>query len=420
MIPIEEALEIILNNVSILEPEKKPILECLGQVLAEDVRSDITIPPLDNSAMDGYAVRWESIKGAGKAHPAILKVIGEVAAGYITDKEVTPGTAIRIMTGAPVPAGADAVIQFEDTDEEERKAAGQSTDEIGVLRELQKGQNIREAGEYITSGSIVLVKGTALRPQEIGVLASMGYAQAIVIRRPVIAILATGDELVEVGQPLAPGKIYNSNTYSAAAQVIRYGGIPRILGIGADNRQALSGKIALAMDSDMLITSGGVSMGDYDIVKDILAEHGSILFQTVRMKPGKPLAFGVLEKQGKTVPHLALPGNPVSSMITFEQFARPAILKMLGKKNFAKPTVAAISESRIESIEKRRLFARFTRVVVRREDGKYYAQLTGPQGSGVLSSMTRANGLAILPENVDLIEPGETVCVQMIDWTEEE
>ena len=413
MISVEEALDKILSNIGVLEAERKPIMESLGQVLAEDVYSDIDIPPLDNSAMDGYAVQWESIRGANSSQPKVLEIIGEVAAGYISSQEVTPGTAIRIMTGAPVPAGADTIVPFEDTDEEVRKAAGQSLDEIGILLEVAKGSNIRRAGEDVARGSLVLAKEAMLRPQEIGVLASLGRAEALVIRRPVIAILATGDELVDVGQSLPPGRIYNSNAYSIAAQVRRYGGIPHILGIATDERRALSEKIAQGMDSDLLLTSGGVSTGDYDIVKDVLANLGEISFHTVRMKPGKPLAFGILEHNGKRVPHLGFPGNPVSTMITFEQFARPAILKMMGKKNLAKPTVTAISESRFKNTDGRRLYAR---AIVREEDGQYYARSTGPQGSGILTSMSRANGLLIAPEDVESVEVGDKVSVQMLDW----
>ncbi len=417
MIPVEEALEKILASVSILEPEKKPIMECLGQVLAEDAYSDVTIPPLDNSAMDGYAVRWESIKSASEDNPAVVYVIGEVAAGYIYEGEVSAKTAVRIMTGAPIPPGADTVVQFEHTDEEDRKNMARCSDEIGILKAPVKGKNIRKSGEDVSKGDLVLSKGTVLRPQEIGVLASLGYAQISVIRRPVIAIMATGDELVDIGQPLPLGKIYNSNAYSTASQVLRYGGIPRILGIGMDNRESLEKKIVEGMDTDILLTSGGVSMGDYDIVKEVLAEHGSIGFWTVYMKPGKPLAFGMMEHQGKKVPHLGFPGNPVSAMITFEQFARPAILKMLGKTNFAKPTLTATSESRFKNTDGRRLYARG---IVENRDGQYYVRTTGPQGSGILTSMAKANGLVIVPEDTDGVHEGDTVRVQMLDWREEE
>ena len=254
MISVEEAREQILRRVHVLEPEERPILEALGQVLAEDVRSHLDVPPLDNSAMDGFAVRADDTKGASIGSPRRLRVIGEVAAGYRSDVEVGHGTAMRIMTGAPVPAGADAVVQFENTDEADRKKMGQPLAEVGIMEEAALGLNIRRAGEDITRGQLLLASGTVLRPSEIGVLASLGKATAKVIRRPKVAILATGDELVEVGQPLGPGKIYNSNTYSVAAQVLRCGGIPRILGIARDNLESLLGAIQSGMDVDLFIT----------------------------------------------------------------------------------------------------------------------------------------------------------------------
>lgn len=414
MISVEEALEKILSFFDVLDPEEKPILESLGQVLAEDVYSTINIPPLDNAAMDGYAVQAENTYSATESSPRLLQVIGEVAAGQISDQEVVPGTAIRIMTGAAVPRGANAVVQFENTDELARKESQQPLSQIGILRESSKGLNIRRAGEDITQGDLVLKKGTVLRPQEIGILASLGWAKVSVIRRPVVAILATGDELVEIGDPLPPGRIYNSNSFSLAAQVYRYGGIPKILGIAQDSAESLVKKLTEGVNADMLITSAGVSVGDYDVVKEVLAREGEIAFWTVRMKPGKPLAFGVLKKGNRKVPHLGLPGNPVSSMVVFEQFARPAILKMLGKKNLAKPTIHAISESRIADRKGRQFFAR---VKVTKHNGEYFATLTGPQGSGILTSMVRANGLAIIPEDVALVREGDPIQVQMLDWT---
>jgi molybdopterin molybdotransferase len=418
MIPIEEALEKILSYVDVLQVEQKPILDSMGQVLAEDIYSDISVPPLDNSAMDGYAVQAASTAGASESAPAILKVIGEVAAGAISDKVVIPGTAIRIMTGAPIPQGADTVVQFENTDEQTSRSSGKTLDEIGVLYETSADMNIRRAGEDIKKGDLVLKKEVVIRPQEVGILASVGRASVKVIRRPIVAVLATGDELVNVGEPLPAGKIYNSNTFSMASQVQRYGGIPKILGIATDTIDALWAKISEGLDADMLITSAGVSMGDYDVVKDVLAEHGQIAFWTVRMKPGKPLAFGTLDAaDGRKVPHLGLPGNPVSSMVSFEQFARPAILKMLGKKNLAKPTVSAISESKVKNKDGRRIF---TRVFVRKEEDEYYTNPVGPQGSGILTSMGQANGLMITPEDVDYTEAGDRVDVQMLDWTEDQ
>jgi len=418
MISIEEALQRILNNVKVLEPDQKPILNCLGQVLAEDVYSSINVPPLDNAAMDGYAVQWESIKGATLSTPSMLRVIGEVAAGSISEISVTPGTAIRIMTGAAVPSGADTVVPFEETDEiDRRQTLGSSwLAQIGIQQQLKKGANIRPAGEDITQGELVLSDGTVLRPPEIGVLASLGKEKAYVIRRPVVTVLSTGDELIELGQPLQPGKIYNSNTYSLAAQILSYGGIPKILGIAGDNMKSISRKIHEGLGTDMFITSAGVSIGDYDIVKDIIAEQGEIEFWSVKMKPGKPLAFGMLNTGGRKIPHIGLPGNPVSAMVAFEQFGRPAILKMLGKKHLYRATIQAILQNEISNKDRRRTLAR---AYITKDNGKYSAKLTGSQGSAILTSMAQANGLVIVPEHVSFLSTGDEVQVQMLDWGEE-
>ncbi|MBA7478211.1 MAG: molybdopterin molybdenumtransferase MoeA [Dehalococcoidia bacterium] len=410
MISVEEALEKVLSYVSVLDGEEKPILHCLGQVLNEDVYSAIDVPPRDNSAMDGYAVKAEDVAGATPSSPVFLDVIGEVKAGDIPKEEVGALTALRIMTGAPIPRGADSVVQFEDTDEALRRE--RPPFQIGILHQITKGQNVRRASEDIALGQLVLKKGTVLRPAEVGVLASLGKETTRVIRRPVVAIIATGDELVALGQPLPEGKIYNSNSFSVAAQVLRYGGIPQVLGIARDRVKDIKDKIKEALSADLLLTSGGVSMGNYDLVKDVLAKQGEVSFWTVRMKPGKPLAFGMI----KGVPHLGLPGNPVSSMITFELFARPAILKMMGKKNLSKPTIEAILDGHIKNTDGRRIFAR---AIVSREGDRYLARIVGPQGSGVLTSMSRANGLVIVPEDVEAVEEGETVKVLMLDWSEE-
>jgi len=409
MISVEQALEKVLSYVAVLGEEERPILDCPGQVLAEDIYSPINVPPLDNTAMDGYAVRSRDTLGASQQSPQLLQVIDTVPAGSISKKRVTTGTAVRIMTGAPIPAGADSVVRFEDTDESQRKG---NITEIGILREVKAGADIRRAAEDIAQGSLVLTAGTVIRPSEVGVLASLGRSTVKVIRRPVVAILATGNELVDINQPLPPGKIYNSNSYGVAAQVRRYGGIPQIIGVSLDTEDSLVAKLRMALDSDMLITTGGVSMGDYDVVKDILAREGEIVFWQVRMKPGKPLAFGRI----KEIPHLGLPGNPVSSMITFELFARPAILKMLGKKDLAKPTIEAIIENPVVNSDGRRIFAR---AVVEKRNGQYFARLTGPQGSGILTSMTLANGLVIVPEDKTDVAAGDTVQVMMLDWNEE-
>jgi molybdopterin molybdotransferase len=420
MITVEQALERILDRVDVLEEEEYPILACLGQVLAEDVYSDIDIPPLDNAAMDGYAVIARDTQGASRQSPRLLRVIDTVMAGSISRYQLEPGTAIRIMTGAPIPRGADAVVRFEDTDEAERRATGkQLPAEIGIRQEVTAGKDTRRAGEDIAKGSIVLTKGTVIRPSEVGVLASLGRRKVQVIRRPVVAIITTGDELVDTSQPLPLGKIYDSNSYSLAALVLRYGGIPKILGIASDSEEALVASFRRGVEADLLITTGGVSVGDYDIVKDILAKQGEINFWQVKMKPGKPLAFGTVNGVSQTgvsrsIPHLGLPGNPVSVMVTFELFARPAILKMMGKKNFSRPIIEAVIEDTIVNSDQRRIFSR---AIVSERDSHYFARLTGPQGSGILTSMALANGLVIVPEDKARVEPGDKVQVMMLDWS---
>jgi len=418
MLSVEEALDKILNELDPLEEESAPILESLGQVLAEDIKSDINVPPLDNSAMDGYAVRSEDTTGASEKTPVFLRVIGTVMAGSISQQEVMPGTAVRIMTGAPVPAGANSVIQFENTDDEKRKesAPGQPLTRVGIFSEASLGLNIRKAGENIARGTVVLKKGTVIRAAEIGLMASVGYSHVKAIRRPVVAILSTGNELVEVDKPLPEGKIHDSNAYSIASLVKRHGCVPRMLGIARDDEESLVSKLKQVQDADMLLTTGGVSMGDYDIVKDIITRDGEMVFWKVRVKPGKPLAFGKIKGKDKSIPHLGLPGNAVSCMVSFELFVRPALLKMMGKKNFAKPTVEAILEDTVKNDAGRRLY---DRAIIEKRNGHYYARLTGSQSSGILASMGLANGLVLIPEDTKIVNKGETVQVLMLDWNEE-
>jgi molybdopterin molybdotransferase len=417
MLSVEDALERILGFFHTLDDEEKPLLEAHGQVLAEDAVSPYDIPPLDNSAMDGYAVRASDVKGASKANPVMLEVVGYVAAGGLPQESVTPGTAVRIMTGAPVPEGADAIVPFEDTDETERRQSGKDMSEVNIRFEVGKGADIRPAGQDVHKGELVLRKGAVLRHAEIGVLASLGYSKVKVIRRPVVAILATGDELLEPGDEYGAGKIFNSNNYSIASGVLKYGGVPRLLGIARDNLDSMNAKLSEALDADMLITSAGVSKGDYDIVKDVLAQHGRIDFWSVRMRPAKPLAFGVLDApDGRKVPHLGLPGNPVSAMVAFEQFGRAAIRRMMGKTSLKKPTVKAVLDEPIYNNDGRRVYAR---AIITKTNGTYHARLTGNQGSNLLTSMARANGLAICPEDTPRMDAGEIVDVQMLDWPEE-
>jgi molybdopterin molybdotransferase len=409
MISVEEALNKILSRVSVLNSEKKTILDSIGQVLAEDIISDINVPPLDNSSMDGYALRAADTAGAAGKSPKLLKVTDTVLAGDFPRKYIIAGTAIRIMTGAAIPEGADSVIRFEDTDASARK---KDAAEIGLLCPVKPGQNIRRAGEDITKGSRVLTKGTVLNPAHAGVLASLGRNNIQVTRRPKVAILATGNELTDLSQPLPAGKLYNSNTYSLAAMVKFYGGIPEVLGIAQDRQDSITDRLRRSLEADILITTGGVSMGDYDLVRDVMKES-EITFWSVRMKPGKPVAFGSYRSGERTIPHLGLPGNPVSAMITFELFARPAMLKMMGKKVIDRRFFDAIMEDTVTNSDNRRVYAR---AIVEKRNGMFYARTTGPQSSGVLTSMSEANGLVIVPEDRNSVKPGDKVSVIMLDW----
>ena len=417
MLSVEEAYQRIMSSFSPLEPVSTPILDTLGHVLAEDVTSPLDLPPMANSGMDGYAVRSDDITDASPGRPRQLKVVGLVAAGQLPSQSVLPGTAVRIMTGAPVPNGADTVVPFEETDEVQRRKEDRPLEEVAVLAALPLGSNVRPAGEDVGKGQLVLEAGTVVRPAEVGVMASLGMETARVTRSPVVSILATGDELAPTGAVLEGGKIYDSNSFTVAASVIACGGIPKPLGIAKDEPGDLRRKLEAAVDSDLVITSAGVSKGDYDIVKDVLTQRGDINFWSVRMRPAKPLAFGHLRRDdGKPVPTLGLPGNPVSAMVAFEMFARPAIRTMLGRKRLARPMVEGLLTGPIHNADGRRVYAR---VEVTLQNGTYYAAPTGPQGSNILTSMSRANGLAICPHDLASKNAGERVRIIMLDWNEE-
>ena len=415
MLSVEEARERILSHFSRLDAVDTPLLEAQGRMLDEDLVAGFDIPPLANSAMDGYAVRSADVASASGPQPVMLPVAGAVAAGELPDRPVPQGGAIRIMTGAPIPDDADAVVPFEDTDESERRRDGRTLDEISVKIDVHPGDNVRPAGEDIAAGELVLRRGTVMRPAEIGVAASLGRDFVLTVRRPVVAIVSTGDELISPGSPPEAGKIYNSNAFSISAMVERFGGIPRIMGIAKDTIEALSDILEASMDADMVVTSAGVSKGDYDVVKDVLAKRGAITLWSVRMRPAKPLAFGTLDgPQGRRVPHLGLPGNPVSAMVAFEQFGRAALQVMLGIPVSPPPTVEAILDDPVHNHDGRRVYARV--VVYKSEDGLYRARTTGNQSSGVLTSMAAANGLAICPHDVAEMPAGGKVTVEMIDW----
>jgi molybdopterin molybdotransferase len=405
VLSVEEALERILATVRVLEPERVPILEALGRVLAEEVVADRNIPPLPNSAMDGYAVRAADVARV----PARLRVIAEAPAGRLCPVEVGPGSAVRIMTGAPIPAGADAVVPFEHTRVVQDSSCPTADEWIEVLRETRPGANVREAGEDVRAGQVVLTPGRVLRPQEIGMLAALGRTEVAVVRRPRVAILATGDEVVPPWETPGPGQIRDANSYTVAAQVRRYGGIPLILGVARDEETLIREGVrrALAERADLIVTSGGVSIGDFDLVKQVLAAEGEMRFWSLNMKPGRPLAFGVVGG----VPLVGLPGNPVSAMVATELFVRPAVLKMQGFTEWPWPELRARLADPIVRKDGRR---HYLRVRLRETPDGWEATLTGDQGSGILSSLVQADGLAVIPEDVDHLPAGAEVRVLRI------
>jgi len=408
MLGVDEARAHILSAIQPLPVIDLPLDDALGLVLAEPVTADRPLPPFANSAMDGFAVCAADTAGASEDAPVQLRVIGTAAAGSPSIGAVEPGTAIRIMTGAPTPPGADAVIRFEETDENARSGPEQRAG-IGIRRAACPGENIRPAGEDVATGQQVLAPGAVLRPAELGLLAALGRTTAPVHRRPRVAILSTGDEVVDPGAPLGPGQIHNSNGPMLAALVRQAGGEPLPLGVARDSAAELTERLDQARNADLILTSGGVSTGDYDLVKDVLRMQGTIELWQVRLKPGKPLAFGHL---GPT-PLIGLPGNPVAAAVAFLQFARPAIRTLLGHPVLDLPTVPATLLDRIENRGGRRHFVRVR--IERDAERGYTARLVGPQGAGLLSSLVLANGLLIVPEEMTVAEPGAVLPVQLLD-----
>ncbi|ABB31278.1 molybdenum cofactor synthesis domain protein [Geobacter metallireducens RCH3] len=391
-----EARNIILDRVTPLGIERVGILEAAGRVLAEDVVAPWEMPLCDNSAMDGFAVRAADCATI----PAALKVTGYIPAGGEVTGAVESGCAIRIMTGAPLPPGCDAVVPVEETEDD--GAA------IRVVAPVKERQHIRFKGEDVATGETVIPAGTLIQPPEVSMLASFGKALVPVFRKARVAILSTGDELVELGEPPVPGKIINSNTLSLAAAVRQCGAEPIVIGIARDNRESHREKLAEGLKADALITSAGVSAGDRDLVRDVLAEMGvEQIFWKVDMKPGGPTAFGMHGAK----PVFSLPGNPVSTMVTFELFARPALLRMMGHRRVVRPFVKAILR---EDAKKKPGKVNFLRVQVTVQEGRFVASTAGDQHTGILRTMVRANGLALLPLEASIVHAGSEVDLMLL------
>jgi molybdopterin molybdotransferase len=391
----EAARQLILQQILPLEAETVPLLQGLGRALAEPVVATLDLPRFDNSAMDGYALRAAD-SGPGTA----LKVTGYLAAGSLERPPVQPGCAVRIMTGAPLPPGADAVVPVELTD------GGETA--VTLRGDANRGDHVRFRGEDVRCGDEVLPAGTMLRPAEVSLLASLGRAEVPVVRRARVAILSTGDELVELGESLPEGRIINSNSWSLAAAILELGGEPLQLGIARDSLESLHEKLAAGLAADLLITSAGVSAGDRDLVREVLAELGvEQQFWKVDIKPGRPTAFG---RKGR-VPVFSLPGNPVSTLVTFEEFVRPALLKMMGHRQVDKPLVRAVLR---DAIPKKPGRVQFLRVTVLAAEEGLVAINPGDQNTGILRTSLQANGIAVLEAGHGDYAAGEPVGVHLL------
>ena len=399
LVPLDGYRSGILSRIMPLQPIELALLEAHGCVLAEDVHAAEAIPHFDNSAMDGYAVVAGGVEAATP-----LEILGESAAGSPADVTVVPGTAVRIMTGAQIPVGADAVVPVERADEDDGKV---------VLAEVPRaGDHVRRAGEDVQAGAVVLPAGARLQAAALGMLASVGRDRVRVHPRPRLVVLSTGDELVDPGLRLGPGQLHDSNSFVLTAQAREAGATCYRQPIVPDDteqlREAFEGALSQA---DVLLTSGGVSAGRYDHVRDVLAELGDVAFTKVAMKPGMPQAFGFIEGEGDPVPCFGLPGNPVSAFVSFEIFVRPAIRRLQGRSDLNRPRIAAVLDEAVDTPPGK---VTFLRVTLQRGEGTWRASTTGPQGSGLLHSVVAAHGLAEIPAERTRVERDERVLVHLL------
>jgi molybdopterin molybdotransferase len=406
----DDALAHVLGHVSPLPPETVPLEDALGRALTHDVLAPTALPPWDNSAMDGYAVRGDDVAGATQDHPVVLVVTGVIHAGTRFEGTVGTGDAVRIMTGGEVPPGADTVIRVEDTDREETDVGN-----IRIYSERDRGRHVRPAGQDWSEGAIALGAGTGIGPGQISVLAAARVSLVSVHRRPTVAILASGDELADLESPsLDPHRIPESNSQYASAGVRAAGGTPLRLGIARDDRADIQQHLARAADADVLVTLGGASMGEGDLFKAVLEDLGLQLdFWRVKIRPGSPMSFGHLPRDGsRSQPVFGLPGNPASAFVTFELFVRPFLLALAGHIRLRRPTVSALAAEDLTTAED---ITAFLRVRLNGLGAELEASLTGPQGSGLVGSLGAADGLAVIPVGVSVIPRGAPVDVILLD-----
>lgn len=405
MISAREARKIIVESVIPGPVETCELSECHGRITAADVVAVLDLPPFDNASMDGFAVSAEDLRSASPESPVELMLAGILPAGDAGSNPLAPGHAVRIMTGAPVPAGATAVVEQEIV--EARNGM------VRISSPVSSGRNIRKRGEAMKSGQIAVPRGTRLTPAARGAVASLGISQVSVVRRPSVALLCTGNELVQPGKPLSEGQIWNSNSFSLAGALWDIGAEVADLGIARDDRPELESLLRRALSSDAVVISGGVSVGDYDLVLEVLRTLGvEIRFWKVNIKPGMPMAFGIKDNAGSQVPVFALPGNPVSALVTFRQFVKPGIERLSG---LTQPDVPMLLKATLrENIVKADGKRHYVRGIARTERGNLVVSPTGSQSSGILDSLVRANCLIILPEDSRLVNAGESVEVELL------
>jgi len=403
LVPVDEHLKRILDSIDTLPAYDQPLLEVMGLPIAEDIMAPLPLPAFDNSGMDGYAVVHHDVASASEQRPVHLPVVGEIAAGAATIMAMSPGTAVRIMTGAPVPQGCDAIVPVEWTDG--------GTSAVVIVQAPEVGQHIRRAGEDVAVGDRLVSEGDLIGPRQIGLLASVGTSRVASRPRPRVVVISTGDELREPGEKLGSDSIYDGNSYMLAAAARAAGAIAYRVGIVRDDHEgfaeALSDQLVRA---DVVVTSGGVSKGAYDVVKEVLQEQGTVRFDEVAMQPGKPQGFGFVGEDG--TPIFTLPGNTVSSYVSFEVFVLPALRKMMGRKVLSRPLMRATTTAPLRSFQGKRQYVR-----ARYEVGREGATVTpvGGHGSHLVGDLSQANALVVLAEEQTTVAPGQPVPVLLLD-----
>jgi molybdopterin molybdotransferase len=408
LLSVDQARERILSHFAPVTTETLPLAECSHRVLAEAIVAANDLPPFDNSSMDGFAVRAGDVENATNDSPRSLRVVADIPAGSYPTITLAAGEAARIMTGAQVPAGADAVVPVEDTNFNDRDAGAPAPDEVRVFKPAKPGWNIRPRGMDLLSGQVVLHKGHLLKPQDLGLLAMLGFANVLVYRKPRVALFSSGDELLPPDAPLEEGKIRDSNSFTLAALIEGAGAEVIRLGVAKDNHESVKALLekAVDLDVDLILSSAGVSVGAFDFVKQVIESNGKMDFWRVNMRPGKPLAFGYY----KNIPFIGLPGNPVSAFVGFEVFVRAALGRMSGLLNGSRDTIRVRCAEQIDSDGRES----YLRAQVQAEDGVFVAHLTGHQGSGNLHSLVQANALLIIPAGVKCVPAGQEVDAWLI------